>query len=495
MSVNKRNISNNSLLILGLVFLLLPFIALIFYAHPFADDVLFANEVNKYGVFGGIINFYFHWSGRYIVMGLGLLNKWISTATLYYHISLFLYLVLFGSSIYLFYKHLFLFLKINIKIFISTLITLFLIFQTSPDLFSLIYWHPGVSAYLFTISIFLLFVVNILSYLSDSIKKPAFLIFGFLLSFILGGCIELILPFILLVLFIIVMRIKHIERGKRILILSVFVFYLIFFLLFLISPGNYNRLEVSDMLKVDHVFIKSLLNFSMVNVNYLQNPVYLIALLLIGIYLINKKIIISKMDWLKIKPLWLFLIIQVFMFFYILALTKIMGILPGRVANFVGIFYLISQLFILVYSISYYHNRVLHIHLPYKSISKILVTLILLFTFLGVYPTSVHKLVQADKIDKSRYLVFSSNFLHASYTLFFEAEYFKRFYKAQDKTLENAKLTKTKNLVLNPYPDNVKLLFRLKKLAPDSTETITKDPLIEFYNLDTLIIKSRNEVE
>ncbi|MBN2745331.1 MAG: hypothetical protein JXR34_01265 [Bacteroidales bacterium] len=492
MSWFKRNIKVDNLITLGMILLLSPFLALIFYTHPFADDVLFANSVSNFGVIGGIIDFYFNWSGRYVVMGLGLLNKWISPFPPYYHVSLLLYLCLFSFSIYLFYKVLYGFLNVRIPLLFSTLLTLFLIFQTSPDLYSLIYWHPGVSAYTFTISIFLLFVVNLFSFLTGLIKKATFLVFSLLLSFILGGSIELILPFILLIFFIIVLRIKNIEKNKRFSILLVLVFYLIFLTVFLISPGNYNRLEVSEMLLVENFFQKSILNFAMINVNYLQNPVYLISLLVIGIYLINNKLQIPKLSWIKIKPLWLFVLIQVFLFFYILALTKIMGILPGRVANFVGIFYIFSHLFLLLYFVTYYQSKIFQFQLSLKPINKILVTLILLFTFLGVYPTSVYKLVQAERIDKSRYLVFSSNFLHATYTLFFEAGYFKRHYQTQDKILENAQLKKSKSAIIAPYPDNVKLLFRLKKLAPENTEIITKDPLVEFYQLDTLIVKGMN---
>ena len=477
-------------IIAGLLILILPYIILFFYAHPQSDDYSFAILRNDLDVFAFVKHLYLTWSGRYFAMFLGALNPWVYKSVLGYQISLLFYFLIFYSSIHFFLKSL---LNNSInkrKLHIFSLFSLFLFMQTSPDLYEIFYWYPGVSAYQISFSVFLLFLAQILRFVNNAITKPIFIIAIILLSFILAGLSELFIPIMIFTFTYFIVFYKHWAITKRRAMIFAFSIYFLFSLLFLISPGNLERLNVASVSNSFSTILNySLKSYLLINFNFIQNPVFIIALLTLLLLIINplqnsKNISLPKV----INPIYLIAVSHLLIFTFISFLIPLIKEVPsGRIFNIIGFVYIITTV-LNILNIALYLKKekpVLY-NIP-NWIFSMLVSILLIFTLTGIYPISTSKFLNAPNSQKSKHIIITSNYTNAIYTVFYDAESFKKDYESWDNHLINSQKLGLKTDTISALPIHSKIIFRSYDYT--YSNTWIKNWETSFYGLDSLYLK------
>ena len=477
-------------IIAGLLILILPYIILFFYAHPQSDDYSFAILRNDLDVFAFVKHLYLTWSGRYFAMFLGALNPWVYKSVLGYQISLLFYFLIFYSSIHFFLKSL---LNNSInkrKLHIFSLFSLFLFMQTSPDLYEIFYWYPGVSAYQISFSVFLLFLAQILRFVNNAITKPIFIIAIILLSFILAGLSELFIPIMIFTFTYFIVFYKHWAITKRRAMIFAFSIYFLFSLLFLISPGNLERLNVASVSNSFSTILNySLKSYLLINFNFIQNPVFILSVLGLFLFLLNpisksKSILIPKI----INPFLLIIGSQLLIFIFISFVIFILKEVPSRrIFNIFGFVFLsLSILNILNLTLYLKKGNGKSLILP-SWIYYLLITTMLIFTSTGIYLINPSLFLKAPISEKSKYILITSNYTNAIYTVFYDAKYFKKDYESWDNHLINSQKLGLKTDTISALPIHSKIIFRSYDYT--YSNTWIKNWETSFYGLDSLYLK------
>ncbi len=162
---NKLN--KTQILLFLLVISLTPYIYLAFFAHPIADDLIYASK----GEFTNILNLmrteYLSWNGRYISNFFVLINPIKHSLLLYQIIPICLVaLILFGARVFFrcFFKEQN--LKPSSLLNITLLFTLILLGQL-PTIAEGIYWYTGAITYIPPIGFTLLYFSLIYKYINS----------------------------------------------------------------------------------------------------------------------------------------------------------------------------------------------------------------------------------------------------------------------------------------------------------------------------------------
>jgi hypothetical protein len=320
------------------ILLIFPFILVLFFVHPFADDLAFASMIKEQGSFGFIVDFFQKWSGRYTSLSfLSICGANPEERLFLYGLLPFLFLIFLTYSLKVFLEGV---LLLNLKktqvwIISGFVIALHIVFM--PELFSAIYWHCS-SFYLLVLAFYLIFLQRLVKYYHKGGTKQLVLLV-FMIVFISGLHELLIIYNIIIFTLILILNYWRPFQERKIdksslLLLSVSV---LIFLLIMIFSGNDTRMDTNDSTRnLFALLIRSFYEIMLLDfMKILFSPLFLLLILGSLLLVIQKKYVSPVFDVIRsINPL-VFFLIGIGLLFVSHSLTLIAAgyTLPGRVLN------------------------------------------------------------------------------------------------------------------------------------------------------------------
>ena len=478
------------LIIAGLLVLIFPFFALLFYVHPQGDDFFFAAKVNEMGVWAFVKDMYFHWSGRYASMFIGAFDPVIYKSLLLLRIELGAFFVLNIFSVFLLFKSI---LKPTVSIrsiLLYTLAFYVVLLNTIPDIFEFLYWFPSVTAYQFGLSLLLIFIANIFFKKKKRISKTQYFIFNSLIVILIVGLLELfIIPIGLALLISIYQEFKNQKSIKT--NLSLAFIALAFSVLMVIGPGNYERVIVENPTGVIvgfYLAVKSLIYL----LGYLyQNPTFVLGNILFmgfGYKLISKYSYIN-FTIPRIHPIWslLFTISTTYLIFLpsTLALTSLPA---GRIFDLAAFIFSLLWLYSLLNFQTYYREK--YSFKISKFYQSLIASLMLMFVFSGIFITNPYEFAQKKK---GSVLIYG-NILNAYNTLFFKAEAFDKDMIERYKNFRRAEESNKKTLLVKPLEHHPEMLIFVDITDIQSPGTWIFNWEAKYYGMDSICIEKSNTI-
>ena len=474
------------LIIAGLLVLIFPFFALLFYVHPQGDDFFFAAKVNELGVFGFVKDMYFHWSGRYASMFIGAFDPVIYKSLILLRIELGLFLVFNIFSVFLLIKSLIKKEFPNRRILLYTLLIYSVLLNSIPDIFEYLYWYPSVTAYQFGLSLLLVFIANILFKNSRRLSSVKYTLLNSLMAIVLVGLLELfIIPIgisLLLNLFILYRKKKSLKPD-----LIIILFTIASSLIVVAAPGNYIRINVENSYGAIigmYLAIKSMIYL----LGYLfQNATFVLgSILFIGVT--NKAIgegnfFIHKIPF--IKPLWSIAFTIIITYFIFLPSTLALTSLPsGRIFDIAAFIFSILWLFNLITFQNYYREK-LSFKLS-KFYQVIISFAMLLFVFSGFFIINPYEFAQKKK---GSVLIYG-NILNAFNTWFFQAKPFDKDMKERYNKFNVAQKNNEKTLLVKPLEHHPEMLIFVDITDIQSPGTWIFNWEAKYYGMDSICIEN-----
>ncbi len=487
MKLSKRQ---EYLIIAGLLVLIFPFFALLLYVHPQGDDYFFAAKVNEMGVWPFVKHMYFHWSGRYASMFLGAFDPVIYKSLPLLRIELGAFFILNIFSIFLLFKSTTHPSVSNSKILLFTLVFYTVLLNAIPDVFEFLYWYPSVTAYQFGLSLLLLFIANIFFEKRKRISKTKYFVFNSLIIIVLVGLLELFIIPVGLALLISIYddfrKHKSLKINLGLLIISV-----IFSMIMLIGPGNYERVVVenpSGVLIGFYLATKSLIFL----LGYLfQNPVFVLGNILflgLGHQLISKNKLID-FSILKIHPIWSFIFTIGVTYLIFLPSTLALTCLPaGRIFDLAAFVFTLLWLFTLIDFQNHYKDKYsFQISVFYQNLIALFM---LMLVFSGIYITNPYEFAQKKK---GSVLIYG-NILNAYNTLVFEAKAFDKDMIARYKNFREAEKNNRKTLIVKPLKHHPEMLIFVDIADIQSPGTWIFNWEAKYYGMDSICIEKKDTI-
>ena len=476
------------LIIAGLLVLIFPFFALLFYVHPQGDDFFFAAKVNEIGVWAFVKDMYFHWSGRYASMFIGAFNPVRFESLFLLRISLAALLIFNFISFFLLFKSL---INRSIpfrKLFLFSLFFYAIILNSIPDIFEYLFWFPSTVSYQLGISLLNLFLANYFFYRAKRLSTTNYIIINSFLAFLIAGTLELfIIPLAIIGVLMLKTNIK--KLNKRLPHLIVFSFIITFTLLFVLAPGNYVRLEGSnhaDFYSTLQISSKSLIFIT----GYLfQNITFILGSLLFMAFVNDmflKKEITNNHIFSK-NPLLVLLISILFTLLMLTPSVMATSSLPaGRIMDVLVIITSLLWIYNIANFVSYYKSKTKYSLSIFQI--RIVIALIFMFMFSGIYITNPYDFANKKKGS----LLLSGNVLNAYYTLLFEAKEYDNEMTLRYKQFENANHLSEKSIIIKPLEYRPKVLTFANINEKESSKTWMFKWEANYFDIDSVIIKGRN---
>ena len=266
------------LIILGVLFF--PFLIISFYNVPSADDFVRTN-VDSISLYFSLINEWYHdQNGRYF-------NALISFIPIWYIPYVYSLLFVFFSSFFTY--SIYRLLKVVFhnenrkQLILSSLfiVAFFLIYI--PKIVSAFYWLAGLTAYLFSFSIYLLLLGNLLKiiYSKESAFKLSTSIYIFILVFIGCGSHEVTMVIIdfTLFLFLIFIYFKKQERKKFLFFSYLNAFAFLCSMLVYFAPGSKKRMAWQG---IERSYFVSFENSFITSLNYIYKQIFMTPIFLVS---------------------------------------------------------------------------------------------------------------------------------------------------------------------------------------------------------------------
>ena len=472
------------LIIAGLLVLIFPFFALLFYVHPQGDDFFFAYKMQSQGVLDFVKEMYFTWSGRYFSMFLGALDPFAYNSIFGLRFSLALLQTFTVFSIFLLIKSITV-KKISYKkLFIATLSFYIVFINSIISVFEFVFWYPAASAYQFGVALITVFISLIIFEKQNRLSINTFLFLTALVIFITIGLIELsIIPLGI----ISILNIWADIKLKRNFYPSIVIFVMLlgFSLLMILAPGNYIRHDIiGNTINIKLTILLSI-KMAIYTIGYLfQNPVFVLSSILFISFAFLKiksnqlfSIVIPK-----IKPRLIFLSSFVIVLSIFLPSTLILKHLPpSRVINFVSYFIIIIWVFDIILIVNYYKDTVSFS--IQKGMISIIAATIFVFSFSGV------NIVDKNEFAHGNYksIYFNGNVVKAYYVLLFEAKKYDIHMKNRDTIIRNAQRTGKTGVQIIPFKHNTSLINFIN--LNETNYSFNWEA--KYYSLDSIYIEAR----
>jgi hypothetical protein len=485
MSLSKKQ---EYLIIAGLLVLIFPFFALLFFVHPQGDDFFFAAKVNEMGVLAFVKDMYFHWSGRYASMFLGAFDPVRFESLFLLRISLATLLSINFISFFLLFKSL---VNRNIpirKLFLFSLFAYAIILNSIPDIFEYLFWFPSAVAYQLGISLYNFFLASYFFYRAKRLSMTSYLIINSFLAIFIVGTLELfIIP--LIIVGLLMLRTPVEKPDRRLPYLIVFGFIITFVLLFILAPGNYVRLEGSshaDFYSTLQISSKSLFLIT----GYLfQNITFILGSILLMTF-VNGVFLKKEMTNIHIfskNPLGVLLISILFIFLIIMPSVMATSSLPaGRIIDVIAIITSLVWIYNIANFVSYYKSKTKYSLSNFQI--RIVIALIFMFMFSGIYITNPYDFANKKKGS----LLLYGNVLNAYYTLLFEAKEYDNEMTMRYKQFEKARRLGNNSIIIKPLEYSPKVLTFANINEKESTKTWIFKWEADYFNIDSVIIEDRN---
>jgi hypothetical protein len=483
----KLSKTQEYLIIAGLLVLLFPFFALLFYVHPQGDDFFFAAKVNELGVLAFVKEMYLHWSGRYASMFIGAFDPVIYKSHTLLRLELGLLFLFNIFSVYLLFSSITKTPVSKRKLLLFTLAFYVVLLNAIPDIFEFMYWFPSVTAYQLGLSLLLIFVADIFFERKNRITKIQYLILNSIIAIIAVGLLELfVIPLALALVISAYFRYKNGDSIKADII--VLILLACSAIVLVAAPGNYERVVVENPTGVIvgfYLAAKSLIYL----LGYLfQNPVFVLANILFLSFLSNwsEKI---KLSFPPFKPVWIFLFTLSVSYLFFLPSTLALTSLPaGRIFDLAAFVFSLLWMFSLASFHNYYRDKY-SFRLP-VFYQKIIALLMLMFVFSGIYITNPYEFAQKKK---GSVLIYG-NILNAYHTLFFEAKAFDQDMIARYENFRAAEQNNQKTLVVKPLEHHPEMLIFVDITDIQSPGTWIFNWEARYYGMDSICIEKPDTI-
>ena len=230
--------------ILGvLILLLIPFVYLLLFTHPIADDLAFGHQAKTTDLFTQLRSTYLNWNGRYSGNFFIQLFPISIDNLLFYRLILFVSFSLFIISFYTFIKSIFIKTKAVI-LWSITLLGVLAYLSIIPTLAEGFYWYTSVIYYQLSLAFILFFSALAINFVKEHflIHKTIHLgltLFLLVISIGMNESVALIIPFICTSFFIgsLITRSKNTAFLATLTIVAISSTAIVVF-----SPGNETRL-------------------------------------------------------------------------------------------------------------------------------------------------------------------------------------------------------------------------------------------------------------
>jgi len=478
MNVKKKQ---EYLIIVGLLVLIFPFFALLFFVHPQGDDYCFLEQLNNYNNLEFVKNMYYHWTGRYFSMFLASLDPMKYSLNIY-RLFLFLFQIIFLSSIFLFIKSV---VISNVKytsIIIATLIFYLIYANLSISIFELFYWYPSVSAYLLGLSLLLIFISIYFFYKRKSLSIYSFLTLSTILSFILIGLTEIfIIPIFIFISSIIYADLKTKAFNYMVILLLIIILSTVV----IFAPGNFVRASLFESHSISIALVNAIKSLILALGYIIKNPTFIVLSLAFYIFLNSKNSNYFIFNFQKINLLKFYLVSILIFLLWLLPITYSLGnIPPGRVLNILESFIIIAWIFGIIVLSS--KNKLTLIYKTSKKLQNILILLSILFLFSGVFVTNNYSFSKGDK--SSIYL--DGNILLATYELMYYATIYD--HEIQKRTTRYHSNNNDSLILpsLSYYPKTLTFYYIEPSKYYNQWIQCCES---QYYNLDSIYIEPRKE--
>jgi len=259
---------------------LLPYFYLSFFAHPIADDLIYAHKGSTQPLIDALLQEYKYWSGRYTAMLFGFNNPINKSLILYQLIPIGLITLITAGAFILFKSIL---IAHNIKRLqlgiMSLLFTLTFIGQL-PIISEGIYWYSGAVGYVLPIVPTLLYFSLIYKYLNGVWFLNRYIhVFGiFALQFFIMGFNEV--HMLLMLLFQFVLAIIELNKKEKGIGMFLLLSGILFSSIMIFSPGNLGR---SSHFFNNHDLINSVLSSLLQTIRFSTSWISSAPILLLSI--------------------------------------------------------------------------------------------------------------------------------------------------------------------------------------------------------------------
>ncbi|RIA10269.1 hypothetical protein OE09_2124 [Flavobacteriaceae bacterium MAR_2010_72] len=219
-------------------FSILPFLILVFYNHPAADDFCYHFQSYKLGFLESQWHWYTHWTGRYFATFMLSLEPIVTGSFIWYKLIPIVLLLLFFISVYLLSSKLFKNLTIKALLCITSLIFITYIIQM-PSVVQGFFWMPGSISYVLPCILSIFLITGIMRLIYE--PKWSYLLISILLGFIIIGCNETSMLMIDFLIGLIVVYRFYVDQRINRYLLILMLSFILFSLIVIYSPGNAER--------------------------------------------------------------------------------------------------------------------------------------------------------------------------------------------------------------------------------------------------------------
>jgi hypothetical protein len=362
-----------------------------------------------------------------------------------------------------------------------------------PDLLEHLYWFPSVTAYQFGSSLLLINAATILFRLQSRISNNSYLFLSIVLSIITIGLLELfIVPITLLFILEFIYRLKHKNSVRQVLFILLMILFASIVITF--APGNFMRMgptEYYNLILGPYLAIKSVFYL----LAYLfQHPTFVLgSILLFAIVaeLLNKNEQISSFINFNYSIGYTLLFLILIPLIIFLPSTIALRSLPaGRIFDLAAtLFYPVWIIFIIHFAFYYRHKYYsFKLSVFYR---KLLIFLMLLFTFSGVYITNMYDFAH----NKKQSTIIHGNILNAYVTLYRDAKGFDKDMTNKQKVFKQAQKNNLKTITVHPFKYHPRILLLVDWNESQYVNKWFFSWEVNYYGLDSIYIKPKTHKE
>lgn len=472
-------------LVFGLIVLIFPFFALMLYVHPQSDDYFFANKGNLLGSFSLVNDMYFNWSGRYTSMLIGSIDPFRFSPLLLTRISLFSFFAFAIFSIFFFIKSITNSTITRLRITTITLTFTIIFLNTAADIFELLYWYPSVTAYLFGVSLYLLYLSTNTYLFRNIISEKLFISIASFLSIIIIGLNELFFIPMISTAFLFTLFSKGVRRRTHITLLMVII---VFICISAFAPGNIVRAKSFDIYFLINGILTAILETINIFWEHMKNVVFILTSIVLVIFIQDKKLVQSFL-FIKpvlINPILLISISIIFLVSLFLPSTLTLGFADWRFINIINFFFIALWALNLINLVWFYNLSISKNISRYSKQTIRLITIIILFTGLSTL------LIPKYTPPYIKYAFKQNNIFSAYYTLLYSAKQYDNEMNEREKSYKiDAKLGK-KSLTIIPIVNHTKLLMYVDYNKPIMIWQFNWEA--RYYEMDTIRIIQNDTV-
>jgi len=469
---------NKKALMAVLILLMLPLIILCIYIHPSADDFIYSSWY-KTPAPSGFWEYqfwnYLSWNGRYFSTILLTANPLAWGSFTAYKCLPIIILTVFYSGLFAFFKKIFNELNIKVLHIISLLITI-TFFNIVPSLPETLYWMAGSITYTLTWGLTFYWFAFLLKYYNHEKNSKTTLFICLLLTFCIVGSNELSAFLISISAFLIIFYNLFYKNKTDAFSIVLLIFSFVLCLIVILAPGNKARIALfENHYNLNYALLSTFKNVIKIAIFNFKNPPFIIVSLLALLnapLLVNKSAFLKNIQKVNIHILPVVIALTVTFFYFTSAFN--MGIEPPlRLHGFISLFLILGAGFYLLLI----NSKHPFLELPSQPLKKL--NIILFVIFIGFIISDFHRKAGED-------IYFKGNISLAVYDITHDAPVYNKAMFERYDLIYKAKKENSANISVPLLTAKPKSIFFVD-IKPDSTHWINWS-CAQYFDIKTIKI-------